>query len=100
MQNCRTKETNKCFYLTKENRKEFLKECFPKLENDLNNNYCSLNYLENGFVIIDFNKLKHMTIFNYNCWYVQDKDYDYPKFVKYTEEEFNKNYQLVEKENK
>lgn len=31
MQTCRTKETNKCFYLTKDNREEFLKECFPYL---------------------------------------------------------------------
>lgn len=83
---CKSRKTKECVYLTKENIKEFIKNNYPYLSYDT----CIVktdNYIKIYSPYGDFT-------FHYNYWYVNNGD-TYPKWINYSEEEFNDEYELI-----
>lgn len=91
MQICISKEPIKCLYLTKETRDKVLRELDLSIWND------SASIIEdnNKWVTVCYNG-HYKVYYYYNHWYVRNHDY---KWVRYTDEEFNELFQLVEDKN-
>lgn len=79
---CRSKETIKCFYITRDNVEEFVNKYGNKNEHT-----------------ITFNEHFAAVQYSYGTWYIKLNAFivcdDYPFWCSYTKEEFEEEYEIV-----
>lgn len=91
MKECIAKHTNRCIWFTKENKDELLKIELPEIY-DTSREFQIRETDE--YICVDFCGV-YKTFYYYNNWYVEEEhDYEYPRFYKYTDEEFKEIYDL------
>lgn len=95
MKTCISKEELRCFYLTKDNYKEFLDEVYPDYKND----YISIEITDNAVKVHEYDLVHMSQEFQYG-WYVEEESIyqGYPTWEHYSDEYFKENFKLVDEE--
>ena len=95
MKECKCKKANRCIWLTKENRYELLKEAEPEIYETT----CDFQIEEaDSYFCVNYYG-KYKTYYYYDHWYVEEETgCEYPRFNKYTENDFYEEYDLMESE--
>ena len=91
MMECVSKSKQRVIFLADDNWEEILKEDYPNYKDE----YITVEVKDNA-VIVKAHDLAHASkIYKFGYWVEEYRDYEYPEWVHYTEEEFEENYVIV-----